>query len=87
MDNTPPPPDAAGTLPIVQLGDKGTSKIALMIVANSTATADLLMETLLLAFNRADVVQITQELTTGIDYSDPAVRKERPLLPRPGEAP
>lgn len=84
---TKPPPDAAGNLRIVQLGDDGTSKIDLMMAADGMVTAVLLMETLLRPFNRADVVQIAEEFTTGIDYLDFAVHKERLLLPRPGGAP
>jgi hypothetical protein len=81
---TKPPPDAAGNLRVVRLGEEGESNLDLMIAADGTVTAVLLMETILRPFNRNDIVQIAQEFAVGVDYLDFAVRKQRLLLPRPG---
>lgn len=82
-----PPPDAAGNLRVVRLGGEGDSQIDLVMAADGTVTAVLVMETLLRPFNRADIVQIAEEFAVGLDLLDFAVRKERLLLPQPGESP
>jgi len=83
---TEPPPDTAGNLRVVRLGEEGVSNLDLIVAADGTVTAALVMDTLLRPFNRNDVVQIAEEFAVGLDLLDFVVREERLLLPRPGES-
>lgn len=82
-----PPPDAAGNLRVVRLGADGDPQIDLIMAADGTVTAALRMETLLQPFNRADIVHLAEDFAVGLDLLDFAVRKERLLLPPPGDSP
>lgn len=82
---TNPPPDAAGNLRILRLGDEGVTNLDLIMAADGTVSANLLMETILRPFNRNDVVQIAEEFAVGVDYLDFIVRAEHLLLPPPGD--
>jgi len=84
---TNPPPDAAGNLRIIRLGDEGVTNLDLIMAADGTVSAHLLMETILRPFNRNDVVQIAEEFAVGLDYLDFIVRAEHLLLPPPGDRP
>lgn len=83
---TKPPPDAAGNLRILRMGDEDVTNLDLVMAADGTVSAVLVMETILRPFNRNDVVQIAEEFTVGVDFLDFIVRAERLLLPRPGES-
>jgi len=82
-----PPPEAAGNLRLVRIGDVGDTNLDLMIAADGTTTAVLVMQTIQRPFNRADVVQIAEEFAAGVDFLDHVVRESRLLLQRPGGPP
>jgi len=78
-----PPPDAAGNLRLVRIGDEGDTNLDLVMAADGTTTAVLVMDTIQQPFNRADVVQIAEEFALGVDLLDLVVRESHLLLPRP----
>ena len=77
---TNPPPDRAGNLRIMRLGDDDMTQIDLFMAADGFVTAALRLETLRAPFNRGDIVQIADEFAVGIDFLDFAVRKSELLL-------
>lgn len=82
-----PPPDAAGNLRLVRIGDEGDTNLDLIMVADGTTTAVLVMHTIQRPFNRADIVQIAEEFAEGVDILDHVVHASHLLLRRPGGTP
>lgn len=82
-----PPPGPMGDLRLVRLGDEGDTNLDLMMAADGTITAVLLMDTIQQPFNRADIVQLAKEFSLGIDYLDFVVHQCRLVVRQPGGSP
>lgn len=82
-----PPPDAAGNLRLLRIGDEDQTNLDLIMASDSTIFAQIHLDTLVLPFNRNDIPQIAREFALGIDFMDFAVRKCRLRLRRPKESP
>lgn len=85
--STDPPPDAAGRLRLLRMGDDDQTILDLIMAADSTIFAEIHLDTLVLPFNRNDIPQIAREFALGIDLLDFAVRKCRLRLRRPQGSP
>ena len=86
-ETSDPPPDSAGNLRLIRLGDEGDTNLDLMMAADGTITAVLLMDTIQQPFNRADIVQLAKEFSLGIDYLDFVVHQCRLMVRQPGGSP
>lgn len=82
-----PPPDAAGNLRLVRIGDEGDPNLDLIMAADGTVTAVLQMATIPQPLNRADIVPLAQEFAVGIDILDFVVHESRLLLRGPEGSP
>jgi hypothetical protein len=82
-----PPPGPMGDLRLVRLGDEGDTNLDLIMAADGTTTAVLLMETIQQPFNRADIVHLAREFALGIDYLDFVVEQCELVVRQPGGSP
>ena len=82
-----PPPGPMGDLRLVRLGDEGDTNLDLIMAADGTITAVLLMDTIQQPFNRADIVQLAKEFSLGIDYLDFVVQQCELVIREPGGSP
>jgi len=78
-----PPPDAAGNLRLVRIGDEGDPNLDLIMAADGTVTAVLQMATIPQPLNRADIVPLAQEFAVAIDILDFIVHESRLFLRGP----
>jgi len=72
-----PPPDAAGNLRLVRIGDEGDPNLDLVMGADGTITAVLQMHTISQLSNRADIVPLATEFAVGIDIVDYVIDESR----------
>ena len=76
-----PPPDDAGNLRLVRIGDEGDPNLDLVMAADGTVTAALQMHTISQPYNRADIVHLAEEFAAGIDILDYVIDESRLRLP------
>jgi hypothetical protein len=57
------------------------------MAADGTITAALLMDTIQQPFKRADIVQLANEFSLGIDYLDFVVQQCELIVRKPGGSP
>jgi hypothetical protein len=72
-----PPPDDAGNLRLVRIGDEGDPNLDLVMAADGTVTAVLQMHTISQPYNRADIVHLAEEFAVGIDILDYVIDESR----------
>jgi len=82
-----PPPDAAGNLRLVRIGDQGDPNLDLVMAADGTMTAVLQMHTISQPYKRADIVHLAKELAVGIDILDYVIDESRLRLTRRERSP